>query len=326
MIDTYSSYLAEEIDIRIAENMWEATGKKPLENWNNKLVKFSKVVYPQSLDSNTPQNYFLAIFCGARGSGKTFLLTKLLKTLEEKKIYENGKAIPQRIILICSTAHSDSNKVFKSLKNLDWEQDVITDYSDIALTDKMTELKKDITDYKDYKAYREAWTSFLKKKVEDLTEEEMLLLDKYKFIEFKEFPKPKFPDGFIIHWICDDMLGQSIFKQGKSPFTNLCIRNRHVIPGNIIISTQSMMAIPKTIRLNANLIVMFKFANKQSVINDIYPVVSAYITEEQLTELYEYATEEPHDALVIDGTHGKIVFKKNFDKLLSFSSDTVHEV
>ena len=85
-------------------------------------------------------------------------------------------------------------------------------------------------------------------------------------------------------------------------------------------STQSMMAIPKTIRLNANLIVMFKFANKQSVLNDIYPVVSAYITEEQLTELYEYATAEPHDALVIDGTHGKIVFKKNFDKVLEFNT------
>ena len=294
--------------------------EKPLENWNNKLVKFSKVVYPQSLDSNTPQNYFLAIFCGARGSGKTFLLTKLLKTLEEKKIYENGKTIPQRIILICSTAHSDSNKVFKSLNNLDWDQDVITDYSDIALTDKMTELKKDITDFKDYKAYREAWTNFLKKKVDDLTDDEVILLDKYKFIEFKEFPKPKFPDGFIIHWIIDDMIGINIFKQGNSPFTNLCIRNRHIIPGNIIISTQSMMAIPKTIRLNANLIVMFKFANKQSVINDIYPVVSAYITEEQLTELYEYATAEPHDALVIDGTHGKIVFKKNFDKVLEFNT------
>ena len=79
------------------------------------------------------------------------------------------------------------------------------------------------------------------------------------------------------------------------------------------------MAVPKTIRLNSNLIVMFKFANKQAVIEDIYPVVSAYITEEKLMELYEYATAEPHDALVIDATSNKIVFKKNFDKLLQFS-------
>jgi hypothetical protein len=76
------------------------------------------------------------------------------------------------------------------------------------------------------------------------------------------------------------------------------------------------MQIPKTIRLNSNLIVMFKFANKKAVMEDIHPVVSAYVTEDELTELYEYATAEAHDALVIDGTGRKIVFKKNFNVLL----------
>ena len=79
--------------------------------------------------------------------------------------------------------------------------------------------------------------------------------------------------------------------------------------------------VPKTIRLNANLIVLFKFANKEKVIEDVFPIISAYANEQQLTELYDYATEEPHNALVIDGTNGKIVFKRNFDKLLSFNND-----
>ncbi len=121
-----------------------------------------------------------------------------------------------------------------------------------------------------------------------------------------------------MHWIVDDMIGSNIFKNGRSVFTNLVIRNRHIIPGNIIIVTQSIMQIPKTIRLNANLIVMFKFAKKKSVMEDIHPVVSAYVTEEKLMELYEHATSEPHDALVIDGTGSKIVFKKNFNVLLKF--------
>ena len=141
---------------------------------------------------------------------------------------------------------------------------------------------------------------------------------KYDFEDFEDIPKPKFPDGFLVHWIVDDMIGSNIFKNGRSAFTNLVIRNRHVIPGNIIIATQSIMQIPKTIRLNSNLIVMFKFANKQAVINDIYPVVSAYVTEEKLMELYEYATQEAHDALVIDSTSSKIVFKKNFNIILKF--------
>jgi hypothetical protein len=63
---------------------------------------------------------------------------------------------------------------------------------------------------------------------------------------------------------------------------------------------------------------MFKFTNKKMVLDDIYPVVSDYVTEEKLMELYEYATNQPHDTLVIDGTGRKIVFKKNFDKLLDY--------
>ena len=116
------------------------------------------------------------------------------------------------------------------------------------------------------------------------------------------------------------MLGTNIFKNGCSVFTNLCIRNHHVTPSNIIISTQAMMMIPKTIRLNANLIVMFKFANKQSILDDIYPTISSYITEDQFKELYDYATQDPHSALVIDHTNNKIQFKKNFDKLLTMNT------
>ena len=51
--------------------------------WNNTPVKSKEVIYPQSKDDKAPKNYFL--FCGSRGSGKSYLFTKLLKILEEKK-------------------------------------------------------------------------------------------------------------------------------------------------------------------------------------------------------------------------------------------------
>ena len=83
-----------------------------LEGWNNIPVKSKEVVYPQSKDDKAPKNYFLGIFCGSRGSGKSYLFTKLLKTLEEKKVYLDDKFVPQRIISISSTANSDSNLIF----------------------------------------------------------------------------------------------------------------------------------------------------------------------------------------------------------------------
>ncbi len=86
-------------------------------------------------------SYFLGIFCGSRGPGKSYLFTKLLKTLEEKKAYLNDKLVPQRILLISLTANSDRNLIFKTLKNLDRYNDVIDDYNDDLLIMKMDELK-----------------------------------------------------------------------------------------------------------------------------------------------------------------------------------------
>lgn len=293
-----------------------------INGWNNKILDHGNVKYPQSNDLNAPKNYFVSLFVGARGSGKTFLLSKLLKTLEEKKIYFNGKQMEQRIILISTTAHSDSNKVFKNLKHLDWENDVIDSYSDNLLNEKMDEVKNDLEDAKTFQEYKKIYSKFLKvdDNLNEMKPNELMLLYKYDFAHPSEIEeKIKYPYGFILHIIIDDMLGTNIFKNGKSAFTNLCIRNRHIVPCNIIIATQSVMMIPKTIRLNANLIVLFKFANKKNVLEDLYPIVSAYVTEDEFDEVYEYATSEPHDALVIDGTNGKIIFKKNFDHLLSFS-------
>ena len=118
--------------------------------WDNQPIKTGNVIYPQSKDEQAPKNYFLGIFCGSRGSGKSYLFSKLIKTLEEKKVYLNDIIIPQRIILISSTAQSDSNKIFKTLKNLDWDNDVIEDYDDESLRMKMSELKYDLDHSKDY--------------------------------------------------------------------------------------------------------------------------------------------------------------------------------
>ncbi len=49
----------------------------------------------------------------------------------------------------------------------------------------------------DYKLYKEAWKNFIQcKDIEDLSDDEIKLLYSYDFIPFKEFPKPKYPDGF----------------------------------------------------------------------------------------------------------------------------------
>ena len=77
-----------------------------------------------------------------------------------------------------------------------------------------------------------------------------------------------------------------------------------------------MKAIPPVIRRNLDIWVIFKFANAQSVLEQIYPEVSGVIKEEEFLELFEYATVMKHDALIIDQT-SKNMFKLNWDIALS---------
>jgi hypothetical protein len=169
------------------------------------------LVYPQCNDDGAPRNYFVALFVGARGSGKTYLLTKLLKTFEQKKCYKDGSDVPQRIILISPTAHSDSNQIYKSLSNLDWDVDVITEYSDDLLKKKMEEVKTELLQSKEYKEYKRVWAKFKKEKVKYLTDDTCELLVKYDFEAFEDIPAPKYPDGFLLHFVIDDMIGSNIF-------------------------------------------------------------------------------------------------------------------
>ena len=72
----------------------------------------------------------------------------------------------------------------------------------------------------------------------------------------------------------------------------------------------------KNNKIKPNLIALFKFANKNTILDDIYPTMSAFITEEQFKNLYDYATDESYNALVIDATKGRPIFKKNFESIL----------
>ena len=66
--------------------------------------------------------------------------------------------------------------------------------------------------------------------------------------------------------------------------------------------------------------VVFKFANAQSVVEHIYPEISAYVKEDEFKTLFEYSTEIRHDSLIIDLTSKPSnMFKKNWDTSLSIN-------
>ena len=79
-------------------------------------LKYKSNKYPQCSDLNLPKMYFVSLFVGSRGSGKTYSCCQLLKIYEKYGLVLGGHCQAQRIILISPTA--PANPVFTSLKHL----------------------------------------------------------------------------------------------------------------------------------------------------------------------------------------------------------------
>jgi len=219
----------------------------------------------------------------------------------------------QRVVVMSPTF--GANPVFSSLKHLS-EADVITDYSDETLVDLLEDIKKEHEATQEYKMQQQIFEKFLKSRdIDKMTEEELIHLE---LMDYREPEPPRYPNGAVTFLVLDDLIGSSAFRAtGKSELTNLVLRNRH-LGVNILIATQSLKSIPKAIRLNASLFVLYRFANRDVVLEDLYEEVSGLVTKEQFAALYSHATQEDHDALVIDQSQPKLDrIRKNFDVALS---------
>ena len=283
-------------------------------HWQHVKLSFKNNKYPQPNDRAAPRCYFVGLFIGSRGSGKSFMMVKLLKQYENFGIHDSELKhdVAQRIILFSPT--SDANPVFTSLKHLS-EHDVIHNYSDAKLLNAVEDVKRERELSNAYQEDLKIYKRFLHlKHIEDLTPCE---LHKLEMNNFEPPTPPKYPYGCVNFFILDDLVGSSAFKSvGKSALTNLVLKNRH-LGINMLIATQNLKAIPKGIRTNASLFVIFKFASKRIITDDLYEEVSNCITLPKFEELIDHATRDEHDCLVIDFSQPKEDrFKQNFNRIL----------
>ena len=75
----YQDILYQDFFIYIHIYIWMIKEIK-INGWNNKILDHGNVKYPQSNDPKCTKKYFLYFIVGASGSGKTYLLSKPLKT------------------------------------------------------------------------------------------------------------------------------------------------------------------------------------------------------------------------------------------------------
>lgn len=272
-------------------------------------LDYKQLTYPQPNNDFLPRPYFLSLFVGVRNSGKTYSCVQMLKQYEISgfKDPKSGKSVPMRIILISPTFKG--NPIWTSLKYLS-EEDIHSKYTDETLNNILKDIKNEQKETKDYQTKLEVYKRFLKKK--HLTQDEIWELEHN---DYQPPTPPKYIIDPVIFLVLDDCVGASCYKSGKSPFTNVCLRNRH-LKINILLLTQNLKAIQKSVRINCNLFVIYKFCSKK-VIEDLYEEVANEYTESEFEMLYKYATDGEHNALVLDFT-GKKEYKirKNFNKIL----------
>ncbi len=110
-------------------------------------------------------------------------------------------------------------------------------------------------------------------------------------------PPYKFPR--INFLVFDDLVGDALaFKKCHSAINNLCMKHRH-LQCNLLFTTQYIKAIPPVLRRNLDIFVIFKIANVQSVVEQIYPEISGVTKDEDSKIVFEYATIYKHDALIL---------------------------
>jgi hypothetical protein len=289
---------------------------------SNKLPTINKKSPPRSINPDLTPCYFSACFVGAKNSGKSYGLCTFIKNYQDNPIKDHdGNSLQTRIILFAPTANSDANPVYKTLKNLD-EDDIILQYSDDILLDKIESIKQDKEDIEDYRHYLKVWKKFMKidENINLLLPDELLILSKFDFREPKDIPKPKYNHPPVVFMILDDLIGNNdVFKRNNSLIGNITIRHRH-LGINLIFTTQNPKSIPNIVRNNIDIWFLYKFANIKMVLEKIYEEVSNIITEDEFEELYKHATLEPYNALVID-THPQTDkdkrLRKNFDTILT---------
>jgi hypothetical protein len=162
------------------------------------------------------------------------------------------------------------------------------------------------------------WHKFLKMKNEkDLQKLDPLELQQLEMDDYQEPKKPRFPLGVANFIVLDDLVGSSAFRSvGKSALTNMVLKNRHLAI-NFLILTQNLKAIPRSIRTNTSLFVIYRFASQKVICQDLWEEVSNCITVENFEKIFHFATEGEHNALVIDFSQPKDArFKKNFGTIL----------
>lgn len=289
----------------------------PIKEFNSKL-KYDTKKYPQCTCGKGCFKFFFN-YCAiaSRASGKSWNMASIIKHYQDNVIKDNEDNVYKtRVFIISPTL--EQNEVFKSL-DIDFENDTYDGYSDEVLDEIIDKIDADKQSWMDYKNYKGVFKKYMRLKVDEvdkLSDEELQLLIKHNFDDYRNLPKVE-PKVYFL--ILDDLLGTKALSTSKrSKLMNLFIKNRHHHLC-CMFAVQSIKGLPKEIRLNTNVFFLGKFANTQTILPEFWEEVSNCITMEKLNELYTHCLQDKYGSLIVDLTHDEKRFMKGLDAVLELN-------
>ena len=294
-----------------------------IKHLDNKPPSFKKIVYPEPVKEHIQRPFYVCCSIGARGSGKSYSVVKMILNQEDSGFINptTGGKCDIRTIIFSPTL--ENNPIFNTIKSLD-DDDKYDGFSEDKLSEILEELKEERAYAKEYNHYVSVYKKYKKMSEKEFSrwtdKEAVLLLYAYDFIDPNDLEKPKHEHGLICNIIFDDVLSdKNAFSNKKGSILNKLVLNGRHYMANVFICGQSLKSITRLIRLNTQVWILFSFKSQKVILDDLYDLVSGVVTEDEFIKLYEYATKDNHNALVIDekdNCEKGIVFKRNFDEIL----------
>ena len=302
-----------------------------------KQLKNLDIIIPKGLTGSLvdtppdlPALHGVFIFCGRRGSGKSYAAMSLLKH------YMDADSL-HRIFVISPTIHS--NKPLLDLVHVA-EEDHYDEPSRGALEDVIDKVQAEATDYEAFKTKMELYKKYERYiktgrglKVEDHDD----LLDLF---DGENIVPPVHRYGGKRPGLClviDDCQGSDLFNP-KAKLMNRVIRHRHLgkfsadfaerfkeapaLGLTIVICIQSYKSsgggLGRSIRGNCTGLAIFK-TKSDDELKEIYEEAAGEVGEETFAACYESAVQEDHGFLFIDFNRKKehpSMFRSKFNKFL----------
>jgi hypothetical protein len=267
-----------------------------------------------------PAKPFLGICYGSRGSGKTNAVLNLIFHYDRVKFFD-------KIYFFSPTFRNDPKYQLLEEEGAEGERKrkhydlhVYQTYTNEIFADVLKEIREDMEEYKRCEKLKKTYEKFKKaKRLDQLTEDE--ILDLYE-LDFQP-PECRFERPPTSLLIFDDLVGnRDLYRaDSKGTINSFVILHRHLLCSVLFVSQIWKNAVPRQIRNNLSLFMLF--GNKSEAIKrEVAEEVSSYIKPEEFMALWDKACEPPHSFFKID-LDGKKEdrFTRNFgDKIISDES------